>query len=186
MQWFSLFDKNVNQPSLGTVVYFVAEHHSRGRGRGVIPQQISIWSLAVNQQHRYKLFDTGWRMCCEICTSRCFWYQVWENKSWENKEKKRSLTRICSYIHCLHYALYVSPSGDTFDWQQTVEAMIHCRRTSGKTWCSQLHTAAPVKDSDLERRLTLLLWYFDMEIKPASLCFLLSLSLTCIKLKLHV
>lgn len=156
-------------------------------GGGVIPQQISIWTLAVNQQHRYKLFDTGWRTCCEICTSRCFWYQVWENKSWENKEKKkRSLTRICSCSHCLHYARYVSPSGDTFDWQQKVEAMIHHRRTTGKTWSSQLHTAATVKDSDLEHRLTLLLWYFDMEIKPASPCFLLSPSLTFIKLKLHV
>lgn len=113
----------------------------------------------------FKLFDTGCRLYCKICS--------WDTKFERKKKKKRILTRICSYIHCLHYALYVSPSGDIFDWQQTVEAMIHHRRTSGKTWCSQLHTEVPIKDSDLELWLTFLLWYFDMEIRPFSLCCLL-------------
>lgn len=71
------------------------------------------------------------------------------------KKKKKSLTCICSYP-LPSLCLDASPDGDTFDWQQTVEATIRRRRTSGKTWCPQLQKAAPIKDLDSEHRLTFL------------------------------
>lgn len=99
----------------------------------------------------YKLFDYGWQLHCKICSSVCLWHRCGKTK-----HQRTSLTCICSYTHRLHYALYANPGGNIFDWQQTVEATICRRRTSGKTWCSQLQRAAPIKDLDSEHRLTFL------------------------------
>lgn len=91
-------------------------------------------------------------------------------------KKKKSLTCICSYTHCLHYVWTPVLMGihliDNRKWQNMVPPA-----TESSTY-KRLEFGAPIDISSL--------WYFDMEIMPSSLCFLRYLSLTWGKLKLRL
>ncbi len=56
-----------------------------------------------------------------------------------------------------------SPSGDRFDWQQTLAAVIYHRRTNGKTCCSQ-HILAKALKQHLQKT-----WIRSTDWHPSSL-----------------
>lgn len=158
---------------------------------GFFPQQISVWNLAVNLKHRLfvQLLQIIWRWMTVALEDLQFYVlvtPVWENKTSENRDKKKFDARLL--VHPLPSLCFVRQSRWGYIWlttdsggndppQKNQWQNMVLPATESSTY-KRLGFGAPIDISSL--------WYFDMEIKPSSLCFLRYLSLTWVKLKLRV